>query len=80
MQSAEEEQAGLRAIAEDQVRLRANLEKMPRESETFKRYLKKFDDQESDIEKRRAKAKELLAEAAKAEAAYKEYAEGAKAE
>ena len=31
---------------------------MPKDSEAYKRYLKKFDDQETEIEKRSAKLKE----------------------
>jgi hypothetical protein len=46
-------QAEVKEIEEEQTRLRANLEKFPKESELFKRYLKKFDDQETEIEKRR---------------------------
>jgi hypothetical protein len=33
--------------------MRANMERVPQTSEAYKRYLKKFDDQETEIEKRR---------------------------
>ncbi|MBY0457621.1 MAG: DUF4139 domain-containing protein, partial [Gemmataceae bacterium] len=54
-----EENAALKEIVEEQSRLRANLATVPKESDAYKRYVKKFDDQETDIEKRRAKVKEL---------------------
>jgi len=74
------EQTGLKEIAEDQDRIRKNIERTPKESEAFKRYLKKFDDQESEIEKRQSRLKELRADLTKHELALKEYAETAKAE
>ncbi len=42
--------------------------------------MKKFDDQETEIEKRQARLKELRAEVTKQEKSLKEYAENAKAE
>jgi hypothetical protein len=41
----------LKAITDDQARLRANLEKVPPASAAYKRYLEKFDTQETEIEK-----------------------------
>ena len=76
----DEEQAALKEIADDQDRIRKNIERAPKESETFKRYLKKFDDQEAEIERRQARLKELRAELAKREKALRDYAEAAKAE
>ncbi len=75
-----EEQAALKEIAEDQDRIRKNIERAPKESDAFKRYLKKFDDQETEIEKRQARVRELKADLAKHEKALKEFAENAKAE
>jgi hypothetical protein len=49
----------LKDITDDQVRLRANLREMPQTAEAYKRYLKKFDDQETQIEDFRKKIKEL---------------------
>src|SRR5262249_52787238 len=49
----------LQDIVKDQERLRANLKEMPPTAEAYKRYLKKFDDQESDIEKLQAHIKVL---------------------
>lgn len=54
-----EGQAALKEIAEEQTRIRANIERVPKDSEAYKRYLKKFDDQETEIEKHQAKLKEL---------------------
>jgi hypothetical protein len=44
-------QAQLKEITDDQTRLRANFEKMPPTSAAYKRYLEKFDAQETEIEK-----------------------------
>src|SRR5260370_35202235 len=40
----------LRVITEDQTRLRANLREMPSTAAAYKRYLEKFDKQETEIE------------------------------
>jgi hypothetical protein len=49
----------LKVIVDDQGRLRANLKEMPPTAEAYKRYLKKFDDQETQIEKYQADIKKL---------------------
>lgn len=49
----------LNDIVQDQTRLRANLKEMPPTAEAYKRYLKKFDDQETEIEKLREQIKKL---------------------
>jgi len=46
-------------ITQDQVRLRANLKEMPQTAAAYKRYLDKFDKQETEIEKVQATIKEL---------------------
>ena len=51
----------LKEISDDQARLRQNLEKVPKESEAHKRYVKKFDDQETQIEKLQEQHKEKKA-------------------
>jgi hypothetical protein len=51
----------LRVITEDQVRLRANLKEMPATAAAYKRYLQKFDEQETQIEKYQADIKKLQA-------------------
>jgi hypothetical protein len=74
------EQVGLRVIDADQERIRKNLETLPRESDTFKRYLKKMDDQETEIEKRQARIKSLTVELEKRTAALRDFARTANAE
>jgi septal ring factor EnvC (AmiA/AmiB activator) len=49
----------LKVIVDDQVRLRANLKEMPATAQAYKRYLKKFDDQETQIEDYQARIKKL---------------------
>jgi hypothetical protein len=51
--------AQLSAITEDQTRLRANLKEMPPTAAAYKRYLEKFDQQETQIEKYQADIKKL---------------------
>jgi hypothetical protein len=41
----------LKVIVDDQARLRANMERVPKDSDAYRRYLKKFDEQEVEIEK-----------------------------
>ena len=69
---AQEEQA-LKVIEQDQSRMRANMERVPPTSEAYKRYLKKFDDQETEIEKRRAKIVELQQSAEQQRKAYETF-------
>jgi hypothetical protein len=52
-------QRQLNVITQDQARLRANLKEMPATAEAYKRYLKKFDEQETEIEKYQADIKKL---------------------
>jgi hypothetical protein len=51
----------LKVITDDQVRLRANLREMPPTAAAYKRYLQKFDEQETQIEKYQADVKKLQA-------------------
>jgi hypothetical protein len=51
-QIGREEQA-LKVIEDDQARMRNNMARVPQTAEAYKRYLKKFDDQETEIENRR---------------------------
>jgi hypothetical protein len=51
-------QGQLKAIADDQARLRANIDKVPKDSAAYKRYLAKFDQQETQIEKLQAQVEE----------------------
>src|SRR5262249_18727878 len=52
-------QRQLNTITEDQKRLRANLKEMPATAKAYKRYLEKFDLQETQIEKYQADIKKL---------------------
>jgi hypothetical protein len=54
-----EQQRQLQTITDDQVRLRANLKEMPPTAAAYKRYLEKFDQQETDVEKLQADVKKL---------------------
>lgn len=55
----QEQQRQLDAITQDQGRLRANLKEMPATAAAYKRYLEKFDQQETQIEKYQAEIKKL---------------------
>jgi hypothetical protein len=63
----------LRAILDDQARLRANMERVPKDSNAYKRYLKKFDEQETEIEKLQDAVKKLQATEHKQRQAYEDY-------
>jgi hypothetical protein len=58
----EEQERQLKTITDDQVRLRANLREMPPTAKAYKRYLEKFDQQETQIEKYQAGIKKLQAQ------------------
>ena len=55
----EEQDRQLKVITEDQVRLRANLKEMPSTAAAYKRYLEKFDQQETQIEDYQKQVKSL---------------------
>jgi hypothetical protein len=55
----QEQQRQLDVITTDQARLRANLKEMPATAAAYKRYLQKFDEQETQIEKYQADIKKL---------------------
>ncbi len=71
-----DENNALRVIGQDQSRMRANMERVPQTSEAYKRYLKKFDDQETEIEKRRAAITSLQTVADRQTKAYEGYLTG----
>jgi len=66
-------QQRLTEIGNDQTRLRANLEKVPPTSEAYKRYLKKFDTQESEIEQLQEAIKKLQDQERKQQKEYESY-------
>jgi hypothetical protein len=53
------EEQSLKVIEDDQARMRNNMARVPQTAEAYKRYLKKFDDQETEIENRRSKITKL---------------------
>jgi hypothetical protein len=55
----QEQERQLKTITDDQARLRANLKEMPPTAAAYKRYLEKFDQQETEIEKLQADLKKL---------------------
>jgi hypothetical protein len=57
----QELQRQLNTVTEDQKRLRANLKEMPSTAKAYKRYLEKFDTQETQIETYQADIKKLQA-------------------
>ena len=63
----------LKDITDDQARLRANLKEMPPTAAAYKRYLDKFDQQETQIEKLQDSIKKLQGEQAAKRAAYEDY-------
>jgi hypothetical protein len=63
----------LKAITDDQARLRANLERVPPTSEAYKRYLKKFDEQETEIEKLQDAIRKLQATEQQQRKTYEDY-------
>jgi hypothetical protein len=67
------QELALQVIEKDQERMRANMARVPQTSEAYKRYLKKFDDQETEIEKRRSTITTLQASAADQRKAYESF-------
>ena len=63
----------LKAIHDDQTRLRANIDRLPQTSAAYKRYLKKFDDQETQIEKLQAAIQEKQEEEKQQQQDYEGY-------
>jgi WD40 repeat protein len=55
----QQQERQLNIITQDQDRLRKNIKEMPPEAAAYKRYLKKFDDQETEIERLQKLIKEL---------------------
>jgi septal ring factor EnvC (AmiA/AmiB activator) len=63
----------LKALMEDQARLRANIRELPQSSAAYKRYLDKFDAQEPEVEKLQAHIKELSGEVKRGQKAFTDY-------
>jgi hypothetical protein len=69
----QQQERELKILTDDQTRLRANIANLPQGSEAYKRYLKKFDEQEPMIEKYQEKIKELLQNEHKVRLEYEKY-------
>ena len=63
----------IQTITADQNRIRQNLREVPKESEAYKRYLTKFDEQEKEMDDLHAKLKELQENEHKTRVAYDNY-------
>ncbi len=70
----------LASIVEDQARMRANIKELPNDSDIHKRLLKKFDEQETQIEKYRADIKKLEGVEHGQDVAFRDYLAGFSAE
>jgi hypothetical protein len=70
----------LKVITDDQARLRANLREMPSTAAAYKRYLEKFDLQETQIEKYQADIKKLQGQEHRQKKAFEDYLAGFSAE
>ncbi len=68
-----EQELQLKTITEDQVRLRANLKEMPPTAAAYKRYLDKFDQQETQIEKYQADIKTMQETAHQQQKAFEDF-------
>lgn len=71
-----EVQAKLEQITTEQNRIRQNMERLDRASELYKRYVKKFDDQETEVESHRLKVNQLTERITGLEKARDEYLMG----
>jgi hypothetical protein len=71
-----EQDRQLKGIAEDQARLRANLKEMPPTAAAYKRYLDKFDQQETQIEKLQADLGKLRATEQQQQKEFEDYLAG----
>jgi hypothetical protein len=65
----EENEQQLRAISSEQDRIRQNMAQLDRTSDLYKRYVKKFGEQEDQVELLRAATEKLVAERTKADGA-----------
>src|SRR5262249_54826032 len=63
----------LKEITEDQTRLRANLREVPQGSAAAKRYLEKFDKQETEIERLQGQVKDLMQKEHQAKKGFDDY-------
>jgi hypothetical protein len=69
----QEQERQLKTITDDQARLRLNLKEMPATAAAYKRYLEKFDQQETQIEKYQADIKKLQSQEREQRKAFEEF-------
>jgi len=69
----QQEEKALQVIEKDQARMRDNMARVPQTSEAYQRYLKKFDDQETEIEKRRERITQLQKSAEEERKSYESF-------
>ncbi|HLJ91822.1 MAG TPA: DUF4139 domain-containing protein [Gemmataceae bacterium] len=69
----QQEEKALQVIEKDQARMRDNMARVPPTSEAYKRYLQKFDTQETEIEKGRERITELQSRAEEERKAYESF-------
>ncbi len=72
----QEQERQLKVITDDQARLRANLKEMPPTAAAYKRYLEKFDRQETQIEKYQADVQKLQGTEHAQRKSYEDYLAG----
>jgi hypothetical protein len=63
----------IQVIFDEQGRVRQNMTQVPKDSELFRRYLTKFGEQETEVEKLRGQVQELIANQAQAQKALNDY-------
>ena len=73
---AQQVQRALAQLEADQERLRKNLKEMPPTAAAYKRYLEKFDAQETEIEKLQSQEKQLRTAAEEAQKEFETYVAG----
>jgi len=72
-QQSQQRTSELAVIDQEQSRIRNNMQQLPRNSELYKRYIKKFTEQEDEVERLRAEVRELKAAAVQKEKEMQEY-------
>ncbi|NOZ38913.1 MAG: DUF4139 domain-containing protein, partial [Planctomycetes bacterium] len=75
-QQHQRRQTELAVIGQEQSRIRKNMQQLPHNSELYKRYIKKFTEQEDSVERLRGEMRELKGTATEKEKELREYLEG----
>jgi hypothetical protein len=69
----QQQEKALQVIEKDQARMRDNMARVPQTSQAYRRYLQKFDDQETEIEKRREQVAKLQSRAEEERKSYESF-------